>query len=301
MQNFFELPDDTKNSFPKHGWVASSSGRRQLRLPILRLYQLEAPHRDIYATAGLAGIWLQCRSPYASLRQLGVALRDLHVEIMGIAKVLRAEWFDKSPSEERDVALTKYLEGTERAEILLIAAFVLLRRLADHMIDATRPILFTDWQSAPRLMKVAVAAAKAGKLVSLKPVCDLTRLEDALINRTQWFDNLRQEDGIRDILVHKEHIFQVGGQGRQILGNSETAWGVTAHLTRVKAGEVKVVDALPALRDCIVGLCDFLEYLYRAVGIGENYERGDLLALTGDDGDVTGFWPSITKAAHSDA
>ena len=44
-----------------------------------------------------------------------------------------------------------------------------------------------------------------------------------------------------------------------------------------------------------------MEGLLLATGIGSEYERGDLLFLTGRDTDVTGFWPAIDAGVPSDA
>ena len=36
-----------------------------------------------------------------------------------------------------------------------------------------------------------------------------------------------------------------------------------------------------------------MEQVYRSVGVFDDYQRGDLLFLTGDDEDITGFWPAV--------
>jgi len=279
----------------------NTQGVRQLRLPLLRLYQLTSPQYEVYARQGLAGTWLQVRSPYASLRQLSVALRDLNQVIGSLHEIAKGNWFDKAPSPDRDDALTRERESIERSEILLIAAFVLLRRLADQLIDATRPLLFEDWQSAPRAMKTAITSARSGTLAKLKPRCDVARLEATLQDKVQWFEDLRQDDGIRDILVHKEHLLQVGTPASRNEGNEDWTWSVTAQLVRIGPKGVRTVDVLPVLRRCVEGACDFMEGLLVATRIGSEYDRGDLLFLTGRDTDVTGFWPAIDAVVDSDA
>ena len=165
MTNFDgKLSEWAKDRFPAHGWMESRFARKQLRLPVLRLYQHGSPHFKRYLDQQIAGVWLQHHAPYGSLRQLAVTLRDLHAEVRAMIPRLHSEWPNRPPSDERDQALTNLHEGTERSEILLIAAFVLLRRLADQLIDATRPLLFRDWQSAPRQLKTAISAARADSL-----------------------------------------------------------------------------------------------------------------------------------------
>ena len=301
MTDFQALQASTLPLFPRHGWTKNVQGVRQLRLPVLRLYQPTLPQYEIYAKEGLAGTWLQVRSPYQSLRQLAVALRDLHRVIATLHEIAKGDWFGKAVSAERDEALTRQREGIERAEVLLIASFVLLRRLADQFLDATRPLLFEDWKSAPRAMKTAIASARTGSLSKLKPRCDLDRLVAALMNEVEWFEDLRQEDGIRDILVHKAHLLQVGTPGSRSEGDEDWTWTVTAQLVRIGAKGVQTVDVLPVLRKCMAGLCLFMEEFLGATGIGTEYARGDLLYLTGRDVDVTGFWPPIDEQGVSDA
>jgi hypothetical protein len=301
MANFFALDQATQEVFPRHGWTNNNQGVRQLRLPVLRLYQPTLPQYEVYAGEGLGGTWLQVRSPYQSLRQLAVAVRDLHQVIDSLHEIAKGNWLEKAPSSDRDDALTRQREGVERAEILLIAGFVLLRRLADQLVDATRPLLFENWKSAPRALKTAIASARAGSLSALKPRCDLDRLVKTLLHEVQWCEDLRQDDGIRDILVHKEHLLQVGPPGSRSEGDADWTWSVTAHLVRIDAKGIRTVDVLPVLRRCLKGACQFMEGLFLATCTGSEYERGDLLFLTGRDTDVTGFWPAIAAECCSDA
>ena len=281
--------------FPKHGWARSTAGVRLLRIPLLRLYQLESPYHEAYSSRNLSGPWLQSRSPYASIRMLAVSLRDLSSELRIVVQYHEADWFHKAASHEQGVAMTRHREAIERSEVLLVASFVLLRRLADQIADATRPVLFRDWQSAPRQLKTAIAAAKGGTLNNLQPTCDVGRLTAALLSRTRWFEDLRQEEGVRDILVHKDHTFRVGAQGSKLPMEDCVNWRVSADLIRWKGGKLQYVDVLPVLRNCLKGACEFMEELCICVGMGSRYERGDLIFLTGDDEDSTAFWPAIAE------
>jgi len=236
-----------------------------------------------------------------SLRQLAIALRDLHAEVTVLVPILEEEWMQQPPGTERDAACTRYREGTERVEVLLIAIFVLLRRLADQLIDASRPVLFAKWQSAPRALKTAIAMAQSDSLSSLKPRGSLCLLQEALLHRTSWFELLRKDEGIRDILVHKDHILQVGGQGSRAPADSATNWRVSAQLIRWRGGEVATIELFDLLRECLHGACSFMEQLCRSVGMTGGYGRGDFLFLTGEDSDLTGFWPQIKCDASAGA
>src|SRR5262249_47807606 len=150
----------------------------------------------------IAGLWLQVRSPTRTLHQLGICLRDLHREVREILPIQEMAWHsmisNKPPNDEINETYGRAHEGFERLQILLIAGFTLLRPLADELVNASRPFLLEHWKSAPMLMAKAKKMSYEGKLSDLKPICDLNLLNDALRNHTRWFEDLRQEDGLRD-------------------------------------------------------------------------------------------------------
>jgi len=290
-----DLTQESQNHFPSHGWITGCTGIRHLRLPILRLYQFGQPTYERFVENNLGGMWLQCRSPNRTLRQLAVGLRDLHTEIREILPIVQEEWLQREASVERDNALTRLHEGYERIEISLIAAFVLLRRLADELIDASRPFLLKHWQSAPRKLAAAVSKARDSTLVDAIPICDFEILIDALQNHTSWLDRLREDKGIRDILIHKEHILQVGARGSKQLDEIDFNWRISASLVQGKPGALHIIDLFPALLDCIAGACGFMDRLYSSVSPVDSYQQGDVLFLTGSDNDIVGFWPPIDE------
>jgi len=286
---------DPKNNllFPRHGWLTAVNGYRFLRLPIMRLYQIGEPTHQRCVQHKISGVWLQCISPYRTLRHLAVALRDLHREILVQVPLLQDDWMEKAPSLERDAATTRMHEGNESIEISLIAIFILLRRLADELINASAPFLFEHYKSAPRKMSAAIARAKEGGLEKLKPICDLEILTNALLNHTSWLAQLRKH-GIRDVLVHDPHLLQVGGSGTKRADETETSWRVTASLITPNTNSVQSKELLSELRTCIAGACSFMELLYACVGSMDGYTQNDCLFLTGMDNDAVGFWPAIT-------
>lgn len=290
---YHDLTQEAQNHFPSHGWVTGCTGFKHLRLPILRLYQYGQPTYERFIENNLDGMWLQCRSPYRTLRQLAIALRDLHAEIREILPIVQEDWNGREPSSERDHALTRVHEGYERIEISMIAAFVLLRRLADELIDTSRPFLFKHWQSAPRKLAVAVSKARDGTLIGVNPICNLEIFTDALLNNTAWLDRLRENKGIRDIIIHKEHILQVSAQGSKSPEDVNFNWRISASLVQGSPGALHTVDLFPALVDCITGACGFMDRLYRSVSPTDCYQRGDVLFLTGSSNDIVGFWPPI--------
>lgn len=291
---YTEITPEAQHHFPSHGWITGCTGVRHLRLPVLRLYQHGQPSYERFVENNLGGMWLQCRSPYRTLRQLAVGLRDLHAEIRVMLPIIQEDWNWREPSRERDNAYTRLHEGYERTEISLIAAFVLLRRLADELIDASRPFLFKDWHSAPRQLAVAVSKARDGTLAKAKPICDFDILTDALQNHTSWLDRLR-EKGIRDILIHKEHILQVGARGTKQPNEVDINWRISASLVQGRPGALHIIDLFPALVDCIAGACRFMDRLYCSVSPTDGYQKGDVLFLTGSDNDIVGFWPPILE------
>jgi len=294
MSRFFDLPPSASGFFPAHGWIAGLTGVPCLRLPVQRLYQLGEPTQKYFVNNNIGGLWLQTHSPTRTLRHLAVCLRDLHSEVREILPL--QEMWDGPVSDTRDEALTRQQEGLDRLAILLIAGFTLLRRLADELVDASRPFLFEHWQSAPRQMKVAKGQVARAELQRLRPICNLDVLNDALTNHTGWFEQLRQDDGLRDILVHRPHVLQISAQGQSRRSQSGIEWRLTAHLVRPQpatAGGLSVVDLFPALLECVDGACGFMERLVTAIGSLCGYEQGDFQFLTGRANDIVGCWPPI--------
>lgn len=225
---------------------------------------------------------------------MAVCLRDLHREIREIAPLadsFRDNGIDKNKKNQN---LTRHMEGLERSEVLLIAAFVLLRRLADELINSSRPFLFEHWKSAPREMKRAVLSARDDKLKHLNPICDLDVLTEALLKHTSWLDRLRDVEGIRDILAHRPHILQVSAHGSGKPDEASINWRITAHLHQGTPGnDFRHIDLFSALIECIDDACIFMEHLCISVGLGDGYQQGDYLMLTGQDNDIVGFWPPV--------
>lgn len=298
MADHFKLHPESKALFPSHGWIAGTTGIRQLRFPLLCVFQPGHPSYVKYQELKLAGIWLQTRSPLRTLRQLGIALRDLHCELRTLLKIAEGEWLDREVGEERNGALTQQSEGIEHCEVLLLSIFVLLRRLADDIMDSLRPALFEHWRSAPSQLKKAIVVAKAGRIDSLRPFCDADLLSEVLTTKTGWLDRLRREDGVRDTLIHWPHILRVGPLGTKPADSERFAWQITASLVVQSRDGIQAKSLFPVLLECLAGTCEFMTAICRLMPGVEDFDRGDLLFLTGFENDIVGFWPSIEGAQH---
>lgn len=241
---------------------------------------------------------MQTRSPHRTLRQLAIALRELHLQVRTLLNISDEEWFDKDVSELRSQALTQRHEGIERCEVLLISVFVLLRRFPDDLIDALRPILFRHWKSAPSSLKTAKRLAEEGTLCRADPFCDPEKLSSTIIAHSKWLELLRKENGIRDTLVHRPHFLQIGTAGTKKITSDRYEWTITAHLLVGNANGYEHKNIFPLLLECIMGACNLMTELSYIIGGMKTYDRGDFLFLVGEDNDVVGFWPAIKGSIH---
>jgi len=283
MARYSDLPSGANKIFPAHGWILGRTGVRLIRLPVFRLYQIGEPTHRHFIEKALGGVWLQYRSPYRTLRQIAVCLRDLHRQTREILQLMNDGKMTNN--------LQQKMEGQERSEILITAAFVLLRRLADELISASSPFLFEKSGCAPGQMKNAKKWAEKNSLESLNPICDLDALTDALLNHTSWWDRLRHEGGIRDILTHKPHDLIISPGGSRAPDEENINWRAEANLMRERPH--KSIELFSALREILDGACNFMARLCVSAGLADGYQQGDCLFLTGEDNDIVGFWPPI--------
>ena len=296
---FTAVDDAVHARHPEHGWAASKAGVRQLRIPTLTLYQFGGPTYSYFTNRNLAGTWLQFRSPYRTMMHLATALKEVHKEAREIMPLVAPHFEDHLASDERDERETRLASGQARIEIEILAAIVLLRRLADELVDASRPFLFTHFDSAPKNMKGAVELARKGHLNRAGPRCDPTLLTDLLLNNTEWWANLRKDNGIRDILVHKPHLLTVSGAGSREPGK-EWRYRLDASLTYWTRTGITSVEVFAALRECIAGACDFMTGLYVCAVPApvSKFDMRDALIVLGQDNDAVGFWPPILGDAQ---
>jgi hypothetical protein len=294
-----ELLPEINRYFPCHGWIGGPDNMRVVCLPVLSFFTFEEPYCKIFTKNNLIGGWLQSRSPERTIRLLGICFRDLHKEFREIFPLIDRSVESSNNINQQSEEFTRFQEGTERIELFLIAAFTLLRRLADELIDASRPILFNNWKSAPREMKKAIQFAREDKLKRLNPICNIDILINALINHTRWFSRLREENGIRDIIIHKPHTLQISSEGIKNEENDTWTRRISAHLVRYDKNII-AIDLLDTLFNCIDESCKFMELLCCSVGHIHGYEEDSFawsgcLLMTGMDNDIVGIWPPLVS------
>jgi hypothetical protein len=171
-------------------------------------------------------------------------------------------------------------------------AFIYLRRIADLLVVACRPLLFEHWQSAPRAFKEWVA--DVDHLESYKPLYDFALLRQAVVSHSAWFHALRGtypvtgKKGIRDAFEHRGVRLLVGkGQ----TGDNRPEFTV---MVDSRARDVEIhKDILPLVPEAVGGLCGLMTGIHTAIGVGTQYEWHDALSLVGTDGDRVGYWPQI--------
>lgn len=284
----------TNEHFPAHGSMIALTGFRGLHLPVIRLYSMGNPTYRHFESYKKSGRWLQFRSPFRTLRLLAICLRDLHREIREITPLFNGFEDLGTINHKQGLEFTRYLQGLERSEVFLIAAFTLLRRLGDELIDTSRIFLFKDWERAANSMIDACKDARNNRLRKLNPICNVDVLTNALSYHTRWFERLTRDGGIRNILIHRPHILQVNSGATQAPDELSRRWRVAASLVYENSdNKMMVLDIFSALVECVEGVCKFMECLCISVNLVDGYQRDDHLFLSGEDNDIVGFWPPI--------
>ncbi|MDP1859382.1 MAG: hypothetical protein Q8K82_11950, partial [Gemmatimonadaceae bacterium] len=159
---------------------------------------------------------------------------------------------------------------------------------------ACRPLLFTNWQSAPKAFKDWIE--DVDQLASHRPCCDFQLLRQTLETQSAWFNELRGispttgKKGIRDALEHRGVRLIVGKQ------QTDDARPDFHAILDSRASDVEIhKDVLPRIRGSVVGLCRLMTALHAAIGVGSEYEWGDFLSLVGNVDDSVGYWPQLQQ------
>lgn len=284
MPDKFDLPPNLDTHFPAHGWIESVGGIKLLLAPVTQLLRTPIEIEQHRRKAGLANYklnrhWIKLSTTSNTLRRLAICLRELHREVREVGPL-----FDCTEKLER----TRYHEGRENIEFLIVAAFTLLRRLADDLVLALRPALFADHNSAPDKLATLVVWQDKGRLDEPGPICNLDVLDQALRDHTSWLFKLRgkEREGIRDILNHSPHQLAVRGTKA-----GKGPWKIEVQLTDERE---RRHDLLPILVECVDGLCSLMTLLCQAIGVLKGYTEWDHIVLSGLDNDAVGFWPPIS-------
>lgn len=280
--------------FPRHGWAINSQGHKLLWFPIVRhIFNATKINPNMSG-----GQFYELLAFEHSLQKLTLSLRELHkskriavleggiVDTTGLADASDVDKFNKA------------IEASQLVPLYVDLAYVYLRRLADLLVTASRYVLFENYQSAPRkFKKLRELLSDNKKVEKLKPICDVTLLEQAVKEHSSWFDIIRDkkmEDetgrkGIRDIMEHHPVLVSV-----QYSKSGDDPWKVGAFLQQAGKHQELISPLIKIFED----FCELLTGICSVVNSKGSYAQwnihyGDCVMLSGFDEDITGFWPEI--------
>ena len=279
---------------PRHGWATNSQGTKLLWLPILRLVHEAENIRKAGGQPGelSLGQWAEIRSFEQTVRHFLLTLREL-------AKCIRLG--SDACLDQVDIEkLNTSREASSLIPVYVDLAFVYLRRLADQFAKASRHVLFTHSESAPReYKKLRILIADRAKLHLLKPLCDTNVLRQAFERHSGWLDKLRDstgengalQKGIRDIMEHHPIAVQVY---HSRVG--DRPWELNANLGEHGVNTSFHSELIPTLKIIVTDMADLWTMVCRATSLPVAEKLwvapyGDAVVLTGNDDDSTAFWP----------
>ena len=239
------------------------------------------------------GQWAEIRAFDRTVQYFALTLREL-------AKCIRLG-SDPYVDEELvdDERWNTSREAISLLPLYVDLAFVYARRLADQFAKASRPILFTHSESAPREYKTLRSViSDDAKLQLLKPLCDAAALREAFECHSGWLDHLRDctdeqgelRKGIRDLMEH--HPVAVTVQHSQVEGGR---WEINANLGEPWIRSFRS-QLIPTLGLIVRDMANLWTMVCEAASLPAVERQwiapyGDVLLLTGDDHDATAFWP----------
>jgi hypothetical protein len=109
---------------------------------------------------------------------------------------------------------------------------------------------------------------------------------------------LREEEGIRDTLVHWPHMLSLNPSGTKPQGAEKFTWQISGALTTHTSKGLRSIDVFPKLVECLSGACEFMTSITNLIRDMVDFDRGDIMFLTGQDNDIVGFWPNIIGGQH---
>ena len=237
----------------------------------------------------------------AEIRAFDQTVRHFALTLRELAKCMR---LGSDPGFDQDqMAAEKWNTGREATALLPLyvdLAFVYARRLADQFAKASRHVLFTHSESAPREYKTLRSViADQAKLELLKPLCDAGTLRQAFERHSAWLDNLRDSTdengelrkGIRDIMEH--HPLAVTVQHSQV---GDGPWEISANLGEAGMNASFRSELIPTLRMIVTDMSGLWTMICESASLpvaGRLWiaPYGDAVLLTGNDDDSTAFWP----------
>jgi|GEM_PF-3640500 len=285
----FSLPEQAAK-YPRHGWAVNSQDVRLLWLPMANMLAFWNPHliRQAKGIESSSSHLVPSQPFRQTLLKLVVALRELHqlcretslVETLSPANVT---------AEQRHVLH----HGAEMAPLFVDLSFVYLRVLADRFVDATRPLLFQHFTSAPReYKKMREFLRDKSRVAGADPIVDVNLLAQAFDSHSSWFDVLRQPGGggkgIRDAMEHRPVITNVGH--RQVEGERPE---LVIHLHGFANDVTFKQELTSTLRECLRDMCQLWTDVSLLINSRPTYDRRDWFPVVGLDDDIVGFWPEV--------
>lgn len=279
--------DEQAKRFPCHGWARNAQGIKLLWLPILNLLRdPEGVRRSKGTTRPLPPNWQNTSAFYEKIRTLTVALRELHRLVHNFSEIP----IQPETSQQRD----EQSRILEMVPLFLRISYIDVRSLADLLARYSQLVLFEKYGCMPLdFSGLTRAVADRRQLARVRPFQkDTNALQAAFKESSRWFDLLRHPEGgdlgLRDAMIHGAVRTLIGGQqaGDKPPEISVFLVSETQELYRER-------ELISTLRTVMEGLCQFCTRFHTAVGFGEEYTRPDYLFLTGNDGDIAGFWPEL--------
>jgi hypothetical protein len=159
--------------YPRHGWARNSQRFKLLRFPLLSLVRSTGAVRQAKRAPTLdPDDKARALLPfYDGVRNLAIILREISLLTRTPISITPG-----SP-EERDRAW----RATELVPVHVDSAYLQLRRLADRLVVAVRPVLFAKFgQVSPKFTKLREFVQDERTMNSAEPICDVKLLQDAL-------------------------------------------------------------------------------------------------------------------------
>jgi len=278
------MKDEVRTRFPAHGWALNPNGLNLLRFPICGPLWVRFDPESL--------VFVQ------TLRRLVQTLGELH----RITRVC-SDMPNLGSDPDRRSVLLKELGN---APLFIDLAYVYLRRLADRLARALRPLLFPDIKFGSAPMKFSALRELLSNVETANRRLDSGKVDAAMLcsaffAHSNWYTVLTAnpdeekgiDKGIRDAMEHWSVALQIGQSGCEPDFKMQTS----AHLVMRSQGRLlnQNQDLIVELRNGCADLCGLLTGICQSIRLTGNYDRMDYgpTATTGLDEDIVGFWPAI--------
>ena len=276
------LAPDLERLYPKHGWAENSQQVKLVRLPLLELI------RSARKIRGTKGASTDFNPNY------GVAfddrMRQLTRCLSHLARIRRQIVSLEDPGS--------HFAYGDLVDIALFSdlAVIQLRRAADDLAMAIRPLVFREtknWPGGASAFKaLRTFFGQEKNLVGQEYLVDEPSDLASVFCAESWYDDLRKDKDkavtdVRTILEHRTSRVITGVQR-----SGDGPWRVTAQLYS-PAADAKFFDLISEIRSMVDRMCDFMTQLAQILTDDRTYSSGDWIIFIGDDDDAAEFWPPI--------